>query len=47
MTFDTSSSTAVLEPETDLDLSIVDLDSILEYDITDSVTAPGGTNQFT
>jgi hypothetical protein len=22
------------------------VDSILEYDITDSVTAPGGTNQF-
>jgi hypothetical protein len=46
MTFDTTSSTAVLEPETDLDLSLIDLDSILEYDITDSVTGPGGTNQI-
>ncbi|MDH4476028.1 MAG: hypothetical protein QE274_06105 [Verrucomicrobiaceae bacterium] len=47
MTFDSqSSSTAVLEPETDLDLSLIDLDSILEYDITDSVTGPGGANQF-
>jgi hypothetical protein len=45
MTFD-SSSTAVLEPETGLDLSIVDLDSILEYDIVDSVTGPAGINEF-
>jgi hypothetical protein len=45
MTFDSSSSTAVLEPETDLDLSLIDLDSILEFDITNSVTGPGGINQ--
>ncbi len=45
MTFDSSSSAAVLEPETDLDLSLIDLDSILEFDITDSVTGPGGFNQ--
>ena len=45
MTFDASSSTALLEPETDLDLSLIDLDSILEFDITDSVTGPGGANQ--
>jgi hypothetical protein len=45
MSFDSSSSAAVLEPETDLDLSLIDLDSILEFDITDSVTGPGGINQ--
>jgi hypothetical protein len=44
MTFD-SSSTAVLELETDLDLTLSDLDSILEFDVTDSVTGPGGANQ--
>ena len=43
MTFD-SSSTAVLELETDLDLTLSDLDSILEFDVTDSVTGPGGAN---
>ena len=44
MTFDSSSS-AVLELETDLDLTLSDLDSILEFDVTDSVTGPGGANQ--
>ena len=44
MTFD-SSSTAVLELETDLDLTLSDLDSFLEFDVTDSVTGPGGANQ--
>ncbi len=45
MTFDSQSSTALLEPEAELDLSLIDLDSILEFDITDSVTGPGGFNQ--
>ena len=44
MTFDSSSS-AVLELDSDLDLTLTDLDSILEYDITDSVTGPGGANE--
>jgi hypothetical protein len=46
MIFDSqSSSTALLEPEADLNLSLIDLDSILEFDITDSVTGPGGFNE--
>jgi hypothetical protein len=44
MTFDSSSS-AVLELDSDLDLTLSDLDSILEFDVTDSVTGPGGANQ--
>jgi hypothetical protein len=45
MTFDSSSSSAVLELDSDLDLTLTDLDSILEFDVTDSVTGPGGANQ--
>lgn len=47
MTCDSQFSTTLLEPETDLDLSLIDLDSILEFDVTDSVTGPGGANQTT